>query len=149
MTSANSSEFLDPIYKALEKGELVVVQFALSRHGGLRNEWLVRTKKEFDDLRVNFMYAWRPQARVCVSFNPVVVWDGPIVFETTQLLWLYPQKDFDYCDKKDGIINYVDYEVLAENKGKDVLIIEGIQWSKEQYYAYVPMEDGTIKPGAY
>lgn len=147
--STDSPEFLDPIYKTLDEGKPIAIEFALANHGGLRNQYLVQNREEFEKLKQETFYAFRPRALVTVCFNPVIVWDGPITFEASRLMWDDPRAEFEYCDKNRKCLDFLEYQQLLENKDKDVIIIKRVEWWMEDFCAYVPMNDGTIKPGAY
>lgn len=145
--SANSLEFLDPIYAALDAGKQMVVQTAPSRCGGLRNEFLIRSREEFDVLRG--LWDWRPQTRITYSMNIRILWEGIIEFETLRMFWDDPGLKAIGCNDDNYLIPLDPvYEWLMERKGKFGIILMDID-DYEGPVAYVPMEDGEVKMGAY
>lgn len=154
--SANSSEFLDSLYKSLETHP-IVINACMSRMCGCDNDVFVQNASELDTLRKDKVYVWRPQNRLIVCKTPKVLFSGTATFK--ELI----QKGFSrdcltgFGQRPVTLIYLEELEDLEEREHLDDAglplvyhyVIEEIKWHTMKDVAYVPLENGDLVRGAY
>lgn len=150
--SANSEEFLKPLYDHLESGKSLALRYLYSRVGGGADESLLKTVDELITQRASNR-CWRTQCIIQVCFHPQIIWDGRLTMEVFQKMWKAGcRKSYEVLLFEPNCLwgKYYEedlYGWVCEFLGKNVIVVKEMKYKDAE--ALVPMPDGTLELGAY